>query len=70
MVREPAGNIALGWSDLRQSFDRSRLVLPCPREAMREIIARTAAASGQRDAAIRYWISAGPGSLGNARTFR
>src|SRR5262245_47128186 len=57
--------------DLEAHLDRflrsaasPRLVLPCPREEMREIIARTAAASGQRDASIRYWISAGPGSLG------
>lgn len=27
MVREPVGNFALGWSDLRQSLDRLRLVL-------------------------------------------
>ncbi len=30
---------------------------------MREIIIQTVAASGQRDGAIRYWISSGPGSL-------
>ena len=29
-----------------------------------DVIARTAAASGKRDGSIRYWISAGPGSLG------
>ena len=57
--------------DLEAHLDRfvrsaglSRLPLPCPREEMREIIARTAAASGQRDGSVRYWISAGPGSLG------
>jgi len=57
--------------DLEAHLDRfvrsaglSRLPLPRPREEMREIIARTAAASGQRDGSIRYWISAGPGSLG------
>jgi 4-amino-4-deoxychorismate lyase len=57
--------------DLEAHLDRfvrsaglSRLPLPCPREEMREVIARTAAASGQRDGSIRYWISAGPGSLG------
>ena len=57
--------------DLEAHLDRfvrsaglSRLPLPCRREEMREIIARTAAASGQRDGSIRYWISAGPGSLG------
>jgi 4-amino-4-deoxychorismate lyase len=57
--------------DLEAHLDRfvrsaglSRLPQPCPREEMREVIARTAAASGQRDGSIRYWISAGPGSLG------
>jgi 4-amino-4-deoxychorismate lyase len=59
--------------DLEAHLDRflrsaglSRLTLPCPREEMREIIARTAAASGRREGSIRYWISAGPGSLGLA----
>jgi 4-amino-4-deoxychorismate lyase len=59
--------------DLEAHLDRflrsaalSRLVLPCPREEMRELIVRTVAASGQRDGSIRYWISAGPGSLGLA----
>src|SRR5499433_2644672 len=57
--------------DLEAHLDRflrsaalSRLPLPCPRAEMREIIARTAAVSGQREGSIRYWISAGPGSLG------
>ena len=48
----------------RRSAGRSRLALPCSREEMREIILRTAAASGKRDGAIRYWLSSGPGSLG------
>ena len=34
---------------------------------MRDIIIKTAAASGQRDGAIRYWLSSGPGSLELAR---
>ena len=57
--------------DLEAHLDRfvrsattSRLALPCAREEMRDIIARSAAASGKRDGSIRYWISAGPGSLG------
>ncbi|HWN03040.1 MAG TPA: aminotransferase class IV, partial [Candidatus Dormibacteraeota bacterium] len=57
--------------DLEAHLDRfvrsaglSKLPLPCRREEMREIIARTAAASGKRDGSIRYWISSGPGSLG------
>ena len=57
--------------DLEAHLDRflrsaglSKLRLPCTREEMRDIIARTAAASSKRDGSIRYWISAGPGSLG------
>src|SRR5437773_5344932 len=53
--------------DLEAHLDRflrsarlSRLTLPCSREEMRDLIVRTTAASGQRDGAIRYWISAGP----------
>ena len=59
--------------DLEAHLDRflrsaslSKLVLPCTREEMRELIVRTTAASGQREGSIRYWISAGPGSLGLA----
>jgi 4-amino-4-deoxychorismate lyase len=57
--------------DLEAHLDRfirsarlSRLTLPCSREEMREIIVATSAASGKREGSIRYWISAGPGSLG------
>ena len=46
-----------------RSAERSKLALPGPREEMRDIIIRTAAASGRRDGAIRYWLSSGPGSL-------
>jgi 4-amino-4-deoxychorismate lyase len=49
-----------------RSAGLSKLALPCSREEMRELIVRTTAASGQRDGSIRYWISAGPGSLGLA----
>jgi 4-amino-4-deoxychorismate lyase len=45
------------------SADRSKLRLPCPREAMRDIIVQTASASGRHDGSIRYWLSSGPGSL-------
>src|SRR5262245_59176347 len=45
------------------SAGRSKLKLPGTRDQMRDIIVRTAAASGQRDGAIRYWLSSGPGSL-------
>jgi len=44
------------------SAERSKLVVP-PRGEMRDIIIATAAASGQRDGSIRYWLSSGPGSL-------
>ena len=57
--------------DLEAHLDRfvrsarlSRLTLPCAREEMRDLIVRTTAASGKRDGSIRYWISAGLGSLG------
>jgi 4-amino-4-deoxychorismate lyase len=45
------------------SAERSRLKLFGSRVEMREIIIRTAAVSGLRDGAIRYWLSSGPGSL-------
>src|SRR5215831_14385195 len=48
-----------------RSAQNSKLKLPS-RDEMRDIIVRTAAASGKRDASIRYWASAGPGSLGLA----
>ena len=46
-----------------RSAKNSKLQLPA-RETMRDIIVRTTAASGQRQGSIRYWSSAGPGSLG------
>jgi 4-amino-4-deoxychorismate lyase len=46
-----------------KSAERSKLKLPASREAMREIIIKTTAASGRRDGSIRYWLSSGPGSL-------
>ncbi len=45
------------------SAERSKLRLPGTRAEMREIIVRTAAAAGQQNGAIRYWLSSGPGSL-------
>jgi 4-amino-4-deoxychorismate lyase len=48
-----------------RSAHNSKLKLPA-RDEMRDIIVRTAAASGKREASIRYWASAGPGSLGLA----
>jgi 4-amino-4-deoxychorismate lyase len=58
--------------DLEAHLDRfirsaktSKLTIPT-RDEMRDIIVRTTAASRQRDGSIRYWASAGPGSLGLA----
>src|SRR5690242_3695442 len=48
-----------------RSAQHSKLKLPT-RAEMRDIIVRTAAASGKSEASIRYWASAGPGSLGLA----
>jgi 4-amino-4-deoxychorismate lyase len=48
-----------------RSAHNSKLKLPA-RDEMRDIIVRTAAASGKREGSIRYWASAGPGSLGLA----
>jgi 4-amino-4-deoxychorismate lyase len=45
------------------SAERSRLKMPSSRAALRDIIVRTAAVSGVRDGAIRYWLSSGPGSF-------
>ncbi|MDA1185610.1 MAG: D-amino-acid transaminase [Acidobacteria bacterium] len=46
-----------------RSAERSKLILAGSRSQMRDIIISTAATSGQRDGAIRYWLSSGPGSL-------
>jgi 4-amino-4-deoxychorismate lyase len=58
--------------DLEAHLDRfirsartAKLRLPT-RGDMRDIIVRTVAASGRREGSIRYWASAGPGSLGLA----
>jgi len=58
--------------DLEAHLDRfvrsagtSKLKIPA-REAMRDLIVRTTAASGTRRGSIRYWASSGPGSLGLA----
>ena len=49
---------------LTQSAQGARIPLPFPRQELRRIILDTAAASGQRDGSIRYWLSAGPGGYG------
>jgi len=46
-----------------RSAQNSKLRLPA-RDEMQDIILRTTAASGRREGSIRYWASAGPGSLG------
>jgi 4-amino-4-deoxychorismate lyase len=49
-----------------RSASMARIPLPLPRGQMQEIILETAAASGKRDAAVRYWASVGPGGFGLA----
>ncbi len=49
---------------LMRSAERARVALPYARERLRQIILDTAAASRQRDGALRYWLSAGPGGFG------
>ena len=46
-----------------RSAEHSRLTMPVPRGELREIVIATVAASRQRDGAIRYWLTSGPGSL-------
>ena len=46
-----------------RSAEHSRLVMPYTRAQLRDIIITTVAASQQRDGAIRYWLSSGPGNL-------
>src|SRR5919108_3585533 len=47
-----------------RSASLARIPLPMAREQMRQIILETAAASGRRHGAVRYWLSAGPGGFG------
>lgn len=46
------------------SAEAARIPLPFPSAQLRQIIIDTAAASQQRDASVRYWLSAGPGGFG------
>ncbi|MFQ5895902.1 MAG: aminotransferase class IV [Nitrospinota bacterium] len=46
-----------------RSAEGARIPLPFPRERMRELILETCAASRQRDASVRYWLSVGPGGF-------
>src|SRR5919109_1187056 len=47
-----------------RSAELARIPLPFPRDKLRQVILDTAAASGRRDASVRYWLSAGPGGFG------
>lgn len=49
---------------LIKSAEGARIPLPFPRQQLRQIILETAAASRQREASVRYWLSAGPGGYG------
>jgi len=49
-----------------RSASMARIPLPFPRGQLREIILETAGASAQRNAAVRYWASVGPGGFGLA----
>lgn len=51
---------------LLRSAEMARLSLPYSPEQLRQIVIDTAAASGQRSASVRYWLSAGPGGFGLA----
>ena len=47
-----------------RSAEMARIPLPYEPQEMRQIIIDTAAASGWRDASVRYWLSAGQGGFG------
>src|SRR5215475_14622041 len=49
---------------LLRSAEMARLQLPHAPEQLRQILIDTAAATRQRDASVRYWVSAGPGGFG------
>jgi 4-amino-4-deoxychorismate lyase len=51
-----------------RSAEMARIPLPYEPQQLRQIIVDTAAASGWRDASVRYWLSAGQGGFGLAST--
>jgi 4-amino-4-deoxychorismate lyase len=57
---------------LLHSAEMARIALPFPPAELRQVILDTAAAGGQREASVRYWLSAGPGgfALGPAECVR
>jgi 4-amino-4-deoxychorismate lyase len=51
-----------------RSAEMARIPLLFPPSQLRQIILDTAAASGRRDASVRYWLSVGPGGFGLSST--
>src|ERR1051325_363965 len=49
---------------LIRSAEGARIAPPFARQRLRQIVLETAAASRQREASVRYWLSAGPGGYG------
>ena len=49
---------------LLRSAEMARIPLPFELPQLRQVVIDTAAASGQRNASVRYWLSAGPGGFG------
>jgi 4-amino-4-deoxychorismate lyase len=49
---------------LMRSAEGARIAPPFARQRLRQIVLETAAASRQREASVRYWLSAGPGGYG------
>ncbi len=47
-----------------RSAEMARIPLPYEADQLRQIIIDTAAASGRREASVRYWLSVGPGGFG------
>jgi 4-amino-4-deoxychorismate lyase len=47
-----------------RSAEMARIPLPYAADQLRQIIIDTAAASGRREASVRYWLSVGPGGFG------
>jgi 4-amino-4-deoxychorismate lyase len=48
---------------MRDSAKAAHIPLPMDPADLRDIVLATSAASGQRDASVRYWLSAGPGGF-------
>jgi 4-amino-4-deoxychorismate lyase len=48
---------------LLESASKAKIEPPFPREAMRDVLIQTTAASGCKNGSIKYWLSAGPGDF-------